>query len=49
MSGALPDGEAEIELRGVTKRFSIGDDEIEALAKKIVAEVSKRTGGVLRT
>jgi phenylalanyl-tRNA synthetase beta chain len=25
------------------------DDEIEALAKKIVAEVSKRTGGVLRT
>jgi phenylalanyl-tRNA synthetase beta chain len=24
------------------------DDEIEALAKKIVAEVSKRTGGVLR-
>src|SRR4029079_4803149 len=25
------------------------DDEIEALAKKIVAEVSRRTGGVLRT
>jgi phenylalanyl-tRNA synthetase beta chain len=25
------------------------DDEIEALAKKIVAEVSKRTGGMLRT
>jgi phenylalanyl-tRNA synthetase beta chain len=25
------------------------DDEIEAIAKKIVAEVSKRTGGVLRT
>jgi phenylalanyl-tRNA synthetase beta chain len=25
------------------------DDEIEALAKKVVAEVSKRTGGVLRT
>jgi phenylalanyl-tRNA synthetase beta subunit len=24
------------------------DEEIDALAKKIVAEVSKRTGGVLR-
>jgi hypothetical protein len=32
VSGALPEGEAEIELRGVSKRFRARDEETLALA-----------------